>query len=61
MNGFSITLCFGKYAGIYLGFKSYVWRLSLGWVTLTIYPRTDIESYINHLKRKHVEGKEKQV
>lgn len=49
MKGFSITLCFGKYAGFYTRFQDYSWRICLGWVALTIYPRTDLEAFIDTL------------
>lgn len=52
MTGFSITLCFGKYGGFYVTFSTHCWRVCLGWVALTIYPKTDIENFIKYLKDK---------
>jgi len=52
MNGFSITLCFGKYGGFHAQFTSWTWRICLGWVALTIYLRTDIEEFIKNLQEK---------
>jgi len=52
MKGFSITLVFGTYGGIYTRFNSVDWRICLGWVALTIYPTTDIEEYIISLQNK---------
>ena len=51
MKGFSITLCFGKYGGFHFYLTEFSWRVCLGWVALTVYPKTDIEEFINHLKR----------
>ena len=55
MSGFSITLVFGAYAGFYIRLQSYSWRVCLGWVAFTVYPRTDIESYITHLRKEEAE------
>lgn len=52
MRGLSFVLAFGKYGGFYGHVHSHSWRLCLGWVAFTIYPRTDIEAFIQHLRRK---------
>jgi hypothetical protein len=50
MKGLSITLCFGKYGGFHFYFTAWSWRVCLGWMALTIYPQTDLEAFIEHLK-----------
>ena len=52
MKGFSITLCFGKYGGFHAYFTDYSWRICLGWIALSIYPRTDIEEFIKYLSNR---------
>ena len=52
MRGFSITLVFGKWGGVYMKLESHVWRICLGWVAFAIYPRTDIEAFILRLMEK---------
>jgi hypothetical protein len=52
MRGFSITLCFGKYGGFHTNFSSWSWRVCLGWVALTVYPRTDLEEFIKYLRTR---------
>lgn len=49
MKGISITLCFGSYGGFNVQITSFIWRICLGWVALTIYPQTDIENYLSKL------------
>ena len=50
MKGLSITLCFGKYGGFHAYVSDMSWRICLGWVALTIYPRTDLEAFITHVR-----------
>ena len=52
MNGLSITLVIGTYGGFYCRFGSHAWRICLGWIALTVYPRNDIEEFMASLKRK---------
>lgn len=52
MKGLSLTLVFGKYGGFYVRFGSHAWRVCLGWVAFTIYPRTDIEEFIKILRKR---------
>ena len=50
MGGFSITICFGKYGGFYGYIHKHTWRLCLGWMAITVYPKTDLEEFIRYLK-----------
>jgi hypothetical protein len=52
MRGLSITICFGSYGGFYAYIKSMGWRVCLGWIAITIYPKTDIEAFIQFLRKK---------
>lgn len=52
MSGFSITLVFGRWGGIYAHWHSETIRLCLGYVALTIYPKTDIEAFVQMLRCK---------
>ena len=52
MKGTSITLVFGSYGGFYITFEEFAWRICLGWVAITIYPKTDIENFITSLRNK---------
>lgn len=49
IKGFSITLCFGRYAGFYAHAHETNWRICLGWVALTIY-FCDLEAYVQTLR-----------
>ena len=51
-NGFSITLCFGRYAGFYITISKINFRICLGVVALTVYWTTDLEQFINYLMNK---------
>ena len=44
-NGFTVTICFGRYAGFYFSTKQSI-RICLGWVALSVYPY-DRETKIN--------------
>jgi len=48
MKGFSITLCFGKYAGFYVWISRISFRICLGFVAFTVYWTVDLETYIEH-------------
>lgn len=49
MTGLTVTLVFGKFGGLYAKITEYSWRVCLGWVAFTVYPRTDLETYIEYL------------
>lgn len=51
IKGFSITLAFGRYAGIYAQFGTEFWRICLGWVAFMIWFH-DFEAFINILRQK---------
>jgi cell shape-determining protein MreC len=52
MNGLSITLVFGKFAGVYFRTTFQSTRICLGWIAFTIYWQSDIETFISKLKEK---------
>ena len=51
ITGFSITLCFGKWGGIYFTMSTASIRLCLGFVAFTIYFR-DLEAVISNIQNK---------
>ena len=54
-RGFSVVFAIGSYGGFYAHLHSHSWRVCLGWVAITVYPRTDIEAFIQKLRRRNYE------
>lgn len=52
LNGFSLSLSFGSYAGFGIKFRSHTWRICLGCVSLVVW-FVDLENFIAYLRNKN--------